>query len=304
MILVLGSNGFLGKRFCNLLDKKNISYEKISGKSELDIRNQHELKNYFLEKKPTFVVNCCANVGGIQYGYKYPADIFSDNLLMKVNIINTCIDAKVKRLINPIPNCAYPYKLNLFKEENIWDGEMHESVMTYGFVKKGYLIGSWAYKAQHNFEIINLIFSNLYGPEDHFQEERSHALGAILMKIVNAKNTNREAVTIFGTGKPIREWLHVDDASESLLKAISIPYYPKPINIGIGKGISIEDLAKLIKEYVGFKGQLKFDTSKPDGDPFKTMDGSAGKDIMNWSPKIEFKKGLKNTIDWYLNKYY
>ena len=195
MILVLGSGGFLGKRLCRLLSKKKTAFEQIQGKSDLDLRNPNDVDNFFRKSKPKYIINCCANVGGIQYGYKWPADIFFDNTQIQINIFKYSIKSGVKRLINPIPNCAYPHKQKLFKEDNIWDGEMHESVMTYGFVKKGYLIGSWAFKQQYDFEVINLIFSNLYGPEDHFEEERSHALGAIVMKISNAIKHNQKSDT-------------------------------------------------------------------------------------------------------------
>ena len=299
MILLLGSSGFLGKRVVKFLNKKNIIFKEIKGKSDLDLRNFFEVDNFFRKIKPEVIINCSANVGGIQYGYKYPADIFFDNTQIQINILKSSVRSKVKRLINPIPNCSYPHKLKLFKESNIWDGEMHESVRTYGFVKKGYLISSWAYKKQFNLELINLIFSNLYGPEDHFDEERSHALGAIVMKISKANRPDHSSVKLFGTGNPVREWLHVDDAANSLIRALDIKYIEAPLNIGIGKGLSINELANLIKNYIGYNGDIVFDKTKPDGDNHKTMDGSLAKKIMNWSPEIEFKRGLEDTIKWY-----
>jgi len=141
----------------------------------------------------------------------------------------------------------------------------------------------------------------MYGPEDHFDEYRSHALGALIMKIVDAKRYNFNEVVVWGTGNPVREWLHVDDAAEAILKSLDINEIQEPINVGIGKGISIRKMAELISDIVGFKGKLNFDTSKADGANYKTLDGSSGERFLNWRPKIEFKEGLRETINWYQN---
>lgn len=222
---------------------------------------------------------------------------------MTINLLEACKKYKVKRLVNPISNCAYPAEATLFKENEFWDGPLHESVMVYGFVRKASWIGAWGYNKQYGLDVINLILSNMYGPEDHFEAERSHALGALIMKFVKAKNENAPYVEVWGTGTPVREWLHIDDGAEAMVRAINIPSHIEPINIGIAKGISIIEMAEMIKKYVGYTGEIKLDLSKPDGAPYKTVDGSKGEKLLNWKPERNFEKGIKETIEWYLKNY-
>ena len=140
----------------------------------------------------------------------------------------------------------------------------------------------------------------MYGPKDHFDEERSHALGALIMKMVKAKEENLPEVVIWGTGKPVREWLHVEDGAEAMIRAIEIESYSGIINIGTGKGIAIKNLAILIQKVVGYKGKLVFDVSKPDGAPYKTVNGKLGEKLLKWKPQIDLKDGIALTVNWYL----
>ncbi len=299
-ILVLGATGFLGKAICRNLDGKNIPYTKTSKSLGLDLRNYDDTLDFFKSKNPDIIINCASFVGGIQFGYKYPADIFDNNLRMNVNILKAAAETGIKRIVNPISNCVYPAEATLFKEKEIWNGPMHESVMVYGFVRKAFWIGSWAYNRQHGLDVINLVLSNMYGPEDHFEEERSHALGALIMKFANAKKNNLPQVVVWGSGKPVREWLHVDDGAEALIRAIDIEPYTDFINIGVAEGISILELAQKIKKFIGYNGEIKLDKSKPDGAKYKTVDGSIGKKLLGWTPQINLDDGIKQTIEWYL----
>ena len=300
MILVLGSNGFLGKRVCHKLKEKQIPYIGTSFSIGVDLREKEQTFKLFEKIKPTYVINCASYVGGIQFGYKHPGELFYNNTLMTANILEACRIYNIKRLINPISNCAYPGNLSIFKESEFWNGPLHESVMVYGQVRKNSWVGSWAYAKQYNLDTINLILSNMYGPEDHFDEERSHALGALIKKIVNAKFNKDPEVIIWGTGSPVREWLHVDDGAEAMIKALDILPYIDPINIGIQKGISINELSLLIKNIVKYDGELVFDISKPDGAPYKTVDGKLGNELLNWSPNTNLKTGITETIEWYI----
>lgn len=303
MILVTGATGFLGKRVCKLLESKGIKYHKTSLSLGVDLREKTEVFRLFSQVRPEYVINCAAYVGGIQFGKKHPAELFSNNLLMTINILEACKEYKVKRLINPISNCAYPAKATLFKEKEFWDGPLHESVLVYGFVRKASWIGAWGYYQQYGMDTINLILSNMYGPEDHFEAERSHALGALIMKFSEAKRKNLPYVEVWGSGKPVREWLHVDDGAEALVRALQIPSHLEPINIGVAKGISIIDMANIIKKYVGYSGEIKLDLTKEDGAPYKTVDGSNGERVFNWKPSRDFEEGIKETIKWYQENY-
>lgn len=299
MLLVTGATGFLGKRVCNKLTAMGIKFEKTSLSLGVDLRNKEATFALFEKVKPTYVLNCAAYVGGIQFGYKHPAELFSNNLLMTINLLEACKEFKVKRLVNPISNCAYPAKASLFKEKEFWEGELHDSVMVYGFARKAFWMGAWGYNKQYGLDTVNIILSNMYGPEDHFEEERSHALGALIMKFSKAQKENTPAVTVWGTGSPVREWLHVDDGAEAMIRSMDIAPQEGIVNIGVAKGVSIKELAQMIKDKVGYKGDMIFDTSKPDGAPYKTVDGTFGEKVFGWTPGIDLEKGISDTVEWY-----
>ncbi|MHB0896059.1 MAG: NAD-dependent epimerase/dehydratase family protein [Spirochaetales bacterium] len=300
MILVLGATGFLGKRVCHKLDDAGLLYFRSSLSLGCDLRNKAEVEKLFADLKPEYVLNCAAYVGGIQFGYKHPAELFRNNLLLTLNILEAARNNGTKRIINPISNCAYPAQATLFRESEFWDGPLHESVMVYGFVRKASWVGSWAYGKQYGLDQINIILSNMYGPEDHFEEERSHAMGALIMKIVEAKRQSLPFITVWGSGTPIREWLYVDDGAEAMLRAMTIPAYSDPINVGIATGVSIIEIAMLIKQIVGYEGELRLDPSKPDGAPYKTVDGTIGAKLLGWRPSTNFEDSVRTTVEWYI----
>lgn len=266
----------------------------------LDLRDEAATLAFFEEHQPEYVLNCASFVGGIQFGYKHPVELFQNNLKMTQSLLNAAHKTGVKRIVNPISNCAYPAEATLFQEDAFWDGPLHESVLVYGFVRKASWVGSWAYAKQYDLDVMNIILSNMYGPEDHFEEERSHALGALIMKFVEAKLNNQPEVIVWGTGKPVREWMHVDDGAEAMIRAMQVKRTLDPINIGVAKGISIADMAKMIKDLVGYEGELVYDTSKPDGAPYKTVDGSKGLALFDWQPSRDFKTGVADAINWYI----
>jgi len=300
MILVTGATGFLGKRVCLHLQQIGLNYLATSHSLGLDLRDREATLAYFAEHKPEYVLNCAAYVGGIQFGYKHPAELFHNNLQITLNLLEAAKAYGIKRMVNPISNCAYPGAATFFKEDEFWDGPLHESVMVYGFVRKASWVGAWAYAKQYGLDVLNIILSNMYGPEDHFEEERSHALGALIMKFVRAKENNEPQVIVWGSGAPVREWLHVDDGAEAMVRGLKVAPITDPVNIGIGKGISILEMARLIKELVGYEGKLVLDPSKPDGALCKTVDGSRGARHFGWGPSRDFRQGVREAIDWYL----
>lgn len=300
MILLTGATGFLGKRVAKKLEERGLEFHKTSQSLGTDLRDASAVHQLFAEVKPDKVINCAAYVGGIQFGYKHPAELFRNNLLMTINLLDACKEFSVKRLVNPISNCAYPARATFFKEDEFWEGPLHESVMVYGHARKTSWVGAWAYEKQYGLDTLNLILSNMYGPEDHFEEERSHALGALIMKIVKAKRANLPEVIVWGSGKPVREWLYVDDGAESMVRGLDARHSEQPVNIGVGKGISIIDMAKIIQEDVGYEGELKLDPTKPDGAPYKTVDGTKGGELLGWRPEKDFRAGIRETVQWYL----
>ncbi len=298
-IAVTGATGFLGKRTVKKLQSKGIEPLQTSLSLGVDLRDYQQTLEFFQSNKPEVLLNCASFVGGIQFGYKYPADLFENNLLMNVNLLKAARESGVKRIVNPISNCVYPAKATLFKEDEIWDGPMHESVMVYGFVRKAFWVGSWANQRQHGLDVINIVLSNMYGPEDHFEEERSHALGALIMKFVEAKRSNAPHVNVWGSGKPVREWLHIDDGAEAMIRSIDLEPTSEFINIGVASGISVLDMCQLIKELTGYQGDIKLDPSKPDGAAYKTVEGSKGAELLKWQPQIPFREGVAEAIKWY-----
>lgn len=299
MILVLGSAGFVGKPMCRRLEKEEKKFY-ASTHEECDLRDLQETRNLFEKVRPDIVINLAAFLGGVHFGYKHAAEMFTNNMRMQINILDCCRDFGVKRLINPIGSCVYPGALDLYVEDKLWDGPMHESVLAFATAKKSFVVASWAYHKQYGLDVMNLVMSNMYGPNDHFDEERSHAVGGMIQKMVEAKRRDFPTVTILGTGKPIREWLYVEDAVDALYRAIDAEPYHSIINIGAAKGYSIQETAEIIKDLVGYKGSLVNDTSMMDGALCKQVDGRLGNQLLNWYPQTDFRVGLKNTIQWYI----
>lgn len=302
MILVLGATGFLGKRVIRQLESAKKDFTATSLSAGADLRDRAQTLELFEKVKPAYVLNCAAYVGGIQFGLKHQAEMFRNNLLMTINLLEAATTTKVRRVVNPISNCAYPGDATLFREDEFWDGPLHDSVMTYGFVRKASWVGSWAYAQQYGLDVMNLILSNMYGPEDHFEAERSHALGALIMKFASAKAAGAPEVVVWGSGKPVREWLHVDDGAEAMIRAIDAPATTDIVNIGVGKGISILELAEVIRDAVGYKGRIVLDPSKPDGAPFKTVDGARSTRLLGWSPTRGLRQGIQDTVAWYVEQ--
>lgn len=301
-VLVTGATGFLGSRVCLALKLRKANVVRTSLSLGLDLRQRSAAIEFFQEVKPDIVLNCASFVGGIQFGYRHPAELFINNMPMIANLFEAAHLSGVKRIVNPISNCVYPQHLSVFREEEIWAGSLHESVLVYGQLRKMSLVGSWAFRQEYGLDTLNLVMSNMYGPGDHFDEVRSHALGALIRKFVRARKCDAEKVVVWGTGKPIREWLFVDDAAEAMLLGISSKPYEGPVNIGEGKGISVIALAEMIRGITDFRGRIELDPSKPDGAPHKTVDGRLGREMLGWAPKTDLRSGIERTIAWYENK--
>ena len=303
-VLVVGSNGFLGKHVKSILDSEDKHHVlEITGKDQVDLTRYEFLSDYLSEFKPKIIINCAAFVGGISYGYKHPAKMLYENSLMAINLYKASLEHNVDKLINPISNCAYPGKLTTYKEEYFFDGPPDKSVYNYGISKRLYVQLGDSFFEENNFSSVNVVISNMYGPYDHFDIERSHALGAIIKKVHDAKKDNINKVEIWGTGKPIREWLYVKDGAEALIRSMSLEPGHHFFNVGIEKGISVIELAEIIKEKFGWNGEFELNTSKPDGVLEKKVDGNLGLIKLGWRPETNLNDGIQTTIDWYIEKY-
>ncbi|TSA48287.1 MAG: NAD-dependent epimerase/dehydratase family protein [Actinomycetales bacterium] len=294
-MLVLGHTGFLGQTVFQKLRHTGFKPFGISLSEGFDLRNPGRLTEFLGKNSIGAVINCAAKIGGIEYGRQHPIALFEENLRLTLEILNACSLNNVV-LLNPISNCTYPKDLSLFQEKDFWNGALDESVLVYGSVRKMAWVGALAYHQEKNLKSINLIFPNLYGPGDHLDPVKAHALGGLVSRIVTAHRDANPEVIIWGTGKPIREWMYVEDAAEALLLSLNKDLTINPINVGSGKGISIADLAILIVKEVGYKGVLKFDSSRQDGAPVKIMDGTKGRNLLGWHPKTSLDQGIKRTV--------
>ena len=304
--LVLGSNGFLGKNLKNqlLLEFNNNTENLIfhSGKEELDLLDSVLVGKYFEKIKPQVIYNCTAFVGGISYGYEFPGKILHDNSKMALNLFENSRFHNVQQIINPISNCAYPGNLNIYEEKNFWNGKPHESVFDYALTRRLIVALGKSYYSQYKLSSCNLVLSNMYGKYDHFDEKRSHALGAILNKVYKAKINNEPTVNIWGTGSPIREWLYVQDGVKAMIKASKLTEGNYFFNVGVNKGISIKDLSIKIAKILDWNGEFIYDTSKPDGALEKRVDGSSSLKLLSWEPEIDLDQGLEETVEWYVRQ--
>jgi GDP-L-fucose synthase len=297
LILLTGATGFLGKTVAHLLDQKNIPFKGISQSLGVNLINKMEVDRVFQEVKPDSVIHCAAHVGGIQFGIKYPVDVFIKNMQMTLNVLEACKEHSVRRFVHPVSNCVYPGDSQIFREEELWQGRLHPSVEAYGSARKALIVAAQGYKTQFGLESLHLICPNMYGPGDHFEEERSHALGAIMAKILEAQKQGQESVNIWGSGAPVREWLYVEDAAEALIVGVNRDQCEKDIyNIGSGEYLSIREIAHILAEEIGYKGAFTYDLSKPDGALHKQMEFSVFCSEFSWQPKVSLREGIRRTI--------
>jgi len=291
----------LGSHIVDLLKNQNV---QVFAPRTLDLFDFRRLEDcdYFINKaKPDLIINCAAVQGGIGYHAGKQADLFWDNLFIGANLLRSASKNSVSKFVNIIPGCAYPGYLEKdeLNEDDFWSGDVHDSIFSYGFSKKASIVYGKALYKQYGFNSIHLVLANLYGPRDHYQPDQSKALAAMIKKFSDAKKNKQPAVEIWGTGKPVRDWLYVKDAAEGILKSAEVYDSIEPLNITSGVGISIADLAKTIKKTVGYTGKIVFNTSKPDGAMKKTFGTKKMKATLNWMPRTSIDQGLKEAIAWY-----
>lgn len=303
-IVITGGAGFVGSNLTQKVRSLGYSVEILSRTKGTDLLNLDQTTSFLKKANPDIVIHCAADVGGIAYGDKHPVQIFENNMLMGMNLVKAMSTVGINRLINIMPNCTYPGHFTIYKEEEWWNGAIHPSVMAYGLPRKALWGLCEAYKKENGFKSVHLIFPNMYGPGDHMDPVRSHALGGLIQKICLAKKNNQKTVEIWGSGKPIREWMYVEDAAEAIARVFKSFESINEIivNVGIGKGISIVESARLIAATAGWSGDFIFNTAYPDGAAEKRLDPSLFTRLFNWEPPTPFKEGIRKTIDWYTSR--
>jgi GDP-L-fucose synthase len=246
----------------------------------------------------TVVIHLAANVGGIGFNRANPAPLVYDNMMMAANVFEACRQAGVDKLVSACTVCAYPkFTPSPFSEDDLWDGYPEESNAPYGLAKKMMLVLSDAYRRQYGFDSCAPIVANLYGPEDNFDLESSHVIAAMIRKYVEAHERGDEQVVLWGTGKPSREFLSVDDAARALVLAAERLDVSDPVNIGTGTETNIRTLAETIERLVGFEGETVWDTSRPDGQPRRFLDVARARELMGFEARVPLEEGLRRTIE-------
>lgn len=299
-ILVLGGHGFVGKHLLETFFKLGCNVIAPTS-NEYDLRNPIYI-NALLSSNPDidFVFNLAANVGGIGYNQAHPYSLFYDNIQIGVNLIDAAIKYHVKKFIQLGTVCAYPKFTPVpFQESTLWDGYPEETNAPYGIAKRVLLTQLQAARQEFGFNGIYILPTNLYGPYDHFEPERSHVIPALIKKFVEAKEQDWNEVVVWGTGKASRDFLHVKDAVKGILMLAEKYDCPEPVNLGSGQEVRISALVYMLQELLNYKGKITWDTSKPDGQPRRGLRIWKVQEL-GWKPEIGLKEGLKDTINWYL----
>jgi len=298
-IYVAGHRGMVGSAIRRKLEEE--WYSNLIGRTskELDLRNQSQVEDFFNGEKPEYVFLAAAKVGGIMANNSYRAEFLHDNLMIQNNVIHQSYVHGVTKLLFLGSSCIYP-KLapQPLKEESLLSGLLEPTNEPYALAKIAGIKMCEYYRAQYGCDFISAMPTNLYGPNDNFDLKTSHVLPALIRKFVEAKEQGLDSVEIWGSGSPLREFLHVDDLADACLFLMEKYNEAGFVNVGVGMDLSIKDLAILIKDTVGFDGELTFDSSKPDGTPRKLMDVSR-LHALGWVAKIELADGIKRTIDEY-----
>ena len=303
-ILITGAHGFLGRHLVkNLLEKRKVPKENLFLPSveDLDFKKWENCQKAVVGQD--IVIHLAAMVGGIGANLETPGEFFYDNIIMGVHLMEASRQAGVEKFTALGTICCYPKFTPIpFKEKDLWSGYPEETNAPYGLAKKMLLVQAQAYRKQYGFNAIYLLPVNMYGPGDSSNLKKSHVVAAIIRKIYEAKKDNKDYIEVWGTGKPPREFLYVEDGAEGIILATEHYNKPEPINIGAGKEISIKDLVELICDLMDFKGEIRWDSSKPDGQPRRCLDTSKAKKEFGFEAKVDFKEGLKRTIQWYKEK--
>jgi len=300
-VVVTGGAGFLGRRVVARLVERGADVI-APRRREYDLREPGAADELLGEHAPSIVVHLAADVGGIGYNLANPATLYLSNLLMGTNVIEAArATPSVDKTVLVGTVCSYPKFTPVpFGEDDLWNGYPEETNAPYGIAKKAHLIHAQVNQQQYGQRFAYLIPTNLFGPGDKFHPSVSHVIPALIKKCVEARESGADHVEVWGTGAASREYLYVDDAADAIVRAGEVETTADPINLGADREVTIKETVETIAHLVGFGGELRWDPTKPDGQPRRAVDGSRARDLLGWSPTVEFEEGLRATIDWYL----
>ncbi|MGB1801081.1 MAG: GDP-L-fucose synthase family protein [Gammaproteobacteria bacterium] len=303
-IYVAGHRGLVGSAICRKLIDEGCNNLITRTHDELDLCDQVTVNQFFKEERPEYVFLAAAVVGGIHVNNSQPVRFLRDNLLIQTNVIESAYKYGVKKLAFLGSTCIYPRDCSQpIKEEYLLTGALEETNQWYAIAKISGIKLSQAYQKEYGFNAISLMPTNLYGPHDNFDLQNSHVLPALIRKFHEGKEKNAKTVEVWGSGKPYREFLYIDDMADACCFLMQNYDDESIINIGTGEDISIKELAELIRDVVGFQGDISFDSSKPDGTPKKLTDVTKLNNL-GWKSQTSLKEGLEKTYQWYVNNKY
>ncbi|PON99304.1 hypothetical protein TorRG33x02_048470, partial [Trema orientale] len=299
-VFVAGHRGLVGSAIVRKLQALGYTNLALRTHAELDLTRQSDVESFFAAERPRFVILAAAKVGGIHANNTYPADFIAVNLQIQTNVIDAAHRHGVRKLLFLGSSCIYPkFAPQPIPESALLTGPLEPTNEWYAVAKIAGIKMCQAYRIQHGWDAVSGMPTNLYGPNDNFHPENSHVLPALMRRFHEAKVRGSKEVVVWGTGSPLREFLHVDDLADGVVFLMENYSGLEHVNVGSGKEVTIKELAELVKEVVGFEGELVWDSSKPDGTPRKLMDSSKLLGL-GWSPKISLKDGLVDTYKWYL----
>ena len=302
-ILVTGGAGFLGSFVVQKLIDRGVPKKNIfvPRSKDYDLTKWQNCQKVL--KNSDIVINIAGNAGGIGYNIENPGTLFYDNIMMGTQLMEASRLAKVEKFVSIGTICSYPKFTPIpFKESSLWDGYPEETNAPYGLAKKMQLVQAQAYRKQYGFNAIYLLPVNLYGPGDNFNPDSSHVIPALIKKIADAQKTGKKYINVWGSGKASREFLYADDCAEGIVLATEKYNKPEPVNLGANREIKIKDLVKTICKLMGHEGVVRWDKSKPDGQPKRMVDAALAKKEFGFKAKTDFEEGLRKTIKWYLEK--
>lgn len=299
-VLVTGGSGFLGQSVCHALKSFGPANILAPRSSIYDLRDRDAIVQLFDEHAPEVVVHLAAVVGGIGANRRNPGKYFYENAIMGIQLMEEARLRGVAKFVAVGSICSYPKFTPVpFKEDDLWNGYPEETNAPYGLAKKMLLVQAQAYRQQYGFNAITLLPVNLYGPRDNFDPESSHVIPALIRKAFEARTAGRPYLEVWGTGQATREFLFVRDAARAIALATENYNEPEPVNVGSGKEIRISRLTELICELCGFQGEVRWDASKPDGQPRRCLDTTRAVRAFGFTATTDFREGLRETIDWY-----